>query len=119
MQKRHSDRLSYFEDSACTAREFYLPYTAQFHKIDAGIRILEVGCGEGGNLLPFAEQGCEVSGIDLSPTRVAQATAFFGQHGQNAQFVHADFLEQEVPSPNKRYDILLIHDVIEHIGRKS
>lgn len=119
MQKRHSDRLSYFEDSACTAREFYLPYTAQFHKIDAGIRILEVGCGEGGNLLPFAEQGCEVSGIDLSPTRVAQATAFFGQHGQNAQFVHADFLEQEVPSPNKRYDILLIHDVIEHIGRKA
>lgn len=36
MQKRHSDRLSYFEDSAYTAREFYLPYTAQFHKINTG-----------------------------------------------------------------------------------
>ncbi len=119
MQKRHSDRLAYFEDSACTAREFYLPYVEKFHRVGKGVSVLEVGCGEGGNLLPFAERGCEVTGVDLSVTRIVQAEAFFEQSGYNARFVHADFLELEKPSSEKRYDVLLIHDVIEHIHRKS
>lgn len=119
MQKRHSDRQSYFEDSACTAREFYLPYAEKFHRIGAGISVLEVGCGEGGNLLPFAERGCEVTGLDLSPTRIEQATQFFAQTGYPARFIHADFLKMPIPSKNERYDVILIHDVIEHIGAKQ
>ncbi len=121
MQKRHYDRLSYFEDSACTAREFYLPYMEKFHHIGNGVKVLEVGCGEGGNLLPFAERGCEVTGLDLSATRIAQAKDFFEQRGYNARFVHADFLALEVASAEERYDLLVIHDVIEHIHpyRKS
>ena len=89
MQKRHSDRLAYFEDSACTAREFYLPYVEKFHRVGKGVSVLEVGCGEGGNLLPFAERGCEVTGVDLSVTRIVQAEAFFEQSGYNARFVQA------------------------------
>ena len=113
MQKRHSDRQSYFEDSACTAREFYLPYAEKFHHIGTGVNVLEVGCGEGGNLLPFAERGCEVTGLDLSPTRIEQATQFFAQTGYPARFIHADFLKMPIPSKNERYDVILIHDVIE------
>lgn len=119
MQRRHSDRFSYFKDSACTAREFYLSYVEKFHCIGKGVRILEVGCGEGGNLLPFAERGCEVTGLDLSATRIAQAKDFFEQSGYNARFVHADFLAMKTPPAEKRYDLLVIHDVIEHIHRKN
>ena len=117
MQERHSNRLFYFEDSAHTSREFYLPYVERFHPIGQGVRVLEVGCGEGGNLLPFAERGCSVTGLDLSSTRIHQAQEFFQPTGYAARFICADFME--TPSPEKRYDILLIHDVIEHIDKKE
>ena len=119
MQRRHSDRFSYFKDSACTAREFYLPYVEKFRPINNGMRILEVGCGEGGNLLPFVERGCEVTGIDLSANRIAQAKDFFERSGCNARFIHADFLALKVPPEEERYELLVIHDVIEHIHPKS
>jgi ubiquinone/menaquinone biosynthesis C-methylase UbiE len=33
-----------------------------------GMKVLEVGCGTGTNLELFADAGCEVAGIDLSPS---------------------------------------------------
>ena len=40
-------------------------------------KVLEVGCGEGGNLLPFAKAGCRVMGVDIDAMRIEQARAFF------------------------------------------
>ena len=53
-----------------------MPYIEQFHRIKSGSKILEIGCGEGGNLLPFAQRGCEVVGIDMSLSRIQQAQHF-------------------------------------------
>lgn len=33
-----------------------------------GMRVLEVGCGTGTNLEIFAEAGCRIAGVDLSPS---------------------------------------------------
>lgn len=38
-----------------------------------GMRILEVGCGTGTNLELYQRHGCEIYGIDLSPSMIAQA----------------------------------------------
>ena len=54
MQRRHLDRKSYFKELAQTSQEYYLPYLLRFCQIRASMNILEVGCGEGGNLVPFA-----------------------------------------------------------------
>ena len=70
MQRRHTDRATYFTESAVTARSHYLPYIKQFKSITGRERILEIGCGEGGNLFPFAQLGCDVTGIDLSSSLV-------------------------------------------------
>ena len=34
------------------------------------MNILEIGCGDGGNLLPFTELGCNTTGVDLSAGRI-------------------------------------------------
>lgn len=56
MQQRHIDRYSYFNELAITSRDFYIDYLEKFVAIKRGMNILEIGCGEGGNLLPFAEK---------------------------------------------------------------
>lgn len=69
MQKRHTDRKMYFRDLEITSKEFYISYLSDFTELTSKSRILEVGCGEGGNLVPFAQLGCKVTGIDVAECR--------------------------------------------------
>lgn len=118
MQKRHSDRQWYFTELANTSREFYISYLSRFAPI-RGKKILEIGCGEGGNLLPFAEAGCEVTGIDRSEERISQARSFFEPFDVKARFLHTDFFDMESAGETDKYDIILVHDVIEHVSCKD
>lgn len=56
MQQRHIDRYSYFNELAITSRDFYIDYLEKFVAIKRGMNILEIGCGEGGNLLPLPKR---------------------------------------------------------------
>ncbi len=38
-----------------------------------GTKVLEVGCGTGSNLRLYQERGCEIHGIDLSPSMLERA----------------------------------------------
>lgn len=120
MQNRHTHRQIYFNDSAATSREYYMKYINSIVPFATiGINVLEIGCGEGGNLLPFAEEGCKVTGIDLSATRIKQANEFFLSSGREGTFTNADFFDMEIPDGRDRYDVIIIHDVIEHIREKE
>ncbi len=116
MQLRHSNRLQYFNELANTARGYFIDYIKNHIDISTKTRVLEIGCGEGGNLLPFAELGCEVMGIDISHTRIEQAREFFEYYDATGKFVCQNFITAEKPNcENDRFDIIIVHDVIEHI----
>ncbi len=116
MQLRHSNRLQYFNELANTSREYYIDYIKHHFNLSSNCKILEIGCGEGGNLLPFALIGCEVIGIDISETRIEQAKEFFNHYNSAGTFVCQNFITAEKPMcDDDRFDIILIHDVIEHI----
>lgn len=71
-----------------------------------GKRILEVGCGSGGILIPFTEIGAEVEGIDFDDTYMAAGR----KRGLNlvARSVyefHSD----------KKFDLIILKDVLEHL----
>ena len=116
MQKRHQDRQCYFNELANTSRSFYIDYVKQFISLSSSTHILEIGCGEGGNLLPFAELGCKVTGIDRAASRIYQAQSFFAASGYKGEFRTMDFFNFSSVS---RYQLILIHDVIEHISNKE
>ena len=117
MQVRHSDRKQYFQELSITSELYFIPYIKQFIQIKRGTKVLEIGCGEGGNLLPFAKSGCEVTGIDIARTRIEQAVSFFKESGYNGIFWVKNILE--LTPQEKQYDIIIIHDVIEHIYFKE
>lgn len=116
MQERHINRDRYFEEQAQTTRKYYIPYIKQIVG-DLPEKVLEVGCGEGGNLLPFAESGCEIVGVDIASLRIEQARTFFARRNQKGTFIASDIFR--LKDLEKHFPLILIHDVIEHINDKS
>ena len=116
MQQRHLDRWQYFTELANTSRKFYIDYLKPFIPITPDTKVLEIGCGEGGNLLPFAELGCYVKGIDLNAAQIENAKNFFARVGQKGDFCAENFLNYPPESnESKLFDLVLVHDCIEHI----
>lgn len=116
MQKRHTDRYRYFREEAATTEKYFIPYLSGFIDVD-NINVLEVGCGEGGNLLPFARRGCRVVGVDLSEQRVRQAESFFSRECAAGTFVCDDVMHYR--GDGRLFDLIVCHDVVEHIPEKG
>lgn len=116
MQQRHLDRKQYFQELANTSRKYYIGIVQQWIPLNNKTKVLEIGCGEGGNLLPFAELGCTVTGIDIDAKQIKNADTYFKENNHAGTFIASDFLDVPIPaSEEERYDVILVHDVIEHI----
>ncbi len=116
MQERHSDRERYFDEQARTSERHYIPYIRMLFP-ELPQEVLEVGCGEGGNLFPFARSGCSVTGVDVAAGRVAEARRFFAERGAEGTFVASDIFE--LTGLEHEFPLILAHDVIEHVGDKA
>ena len=69
-------------------------------------RALDLGCGEGGDALWLAARGWTVTGVDLSPTAIARASAAADAAGipaERARFIAADL---ETWAGDERYDLV-------------
>lgn len=115
MQERHNDRKLYFNEQASTSEKYVIPFIADKIEINENTSVLEIGCGEGGNLVPFLDRGCkEVVGIDLSEEKIKNAIAYFSDH-KNKQ--NATFIAEDIYTTQKlgQYDVIIMRDVLEHI----
>ena len=113
MQERHQNRLRYFMELAATSRDYFIPFIQNYKRIDKGMRVLEIGCGEGGNLAPFSQMGCCTLGIDISEGRIQDAIRFFNKNNLNGEFVTSDIFNYNFKYHT--FDIIICHDVMEHI----
>lgn len=116
--EHHSNHKLRFEQQVENARNYVLPFVEQTLPIRPGVRVLEIGCGEGGVLKPFAEKGCECLGVDLNQIRIDLALEFLpeeiaaGRIEVRYQNVYdADFQQQY----HQYFDLIILKDVIEHI----
>lgn len=117
MQQRHTDRGLYFHELATTCKNYFIPYIQKWHNVDAETAVLEIGCGEGGNLLPFAEIGCSTTGVDIAARRIKEAQHFFNACKAEGKFIAEDIFK--LKDLENSYDLIICHDVIEHIDDKD
>lgn len=120
MQERHKNRKVYFTEQGLTTSKYVIPYIEQVHSVEAGMRVLEIGCGEGGNLTPFIDRGCEVMGIDLDSKKLANAKLYLEEtyKGQSIELLDQNIYEVSGDDIG-RFDIIMLRDVIEHIPEQK
>ncbi|MBA3828427.1 MAG: methyltransferase domain-containing protein [Taibaiella sp.] len=101
---------------------YVMPFIEQTKPIQEGIRVLEIGCGEGGVLAPFADRGCYCVGVDLACHRIEHAQKFFAlQIAAGKMNFHCENIYDE-PFVNRyagSFDIIILKDVIEHIPQQE
>lgn len=114
----HADRNRYFEMQYLNAKGYVLPFIEQYFSIKPGLRVLEIGAGEGGVLNAFLERGCYGVGVELDPRRVEWACGFLWEPIGRGQlhYVDKDIYQTDLTHDLKGpFDIIVLKDVIEHI----
>lgn len=78
-----------------------------------GRRALDLGCGEGRHTLLLANQGYDVTGLDLEPLAIRKARAFLRRAGASATLVTGDSLDLRFPP--ERFDLVLDYGCFHHV----
>lgn len=120
MQERHFNRKKYFDEQGITTEKYVIPYIEECFPISKTTRVLEIGCGEGGNLMPFVKRGCETVGVDLNKGQIEKAKTFFAQSTPNAKvtLISEDIFKVGVETVGQ-FDLIMMRDVIEHIHNQE
>jgi ubiquinone/menaquinone biosynthesis C-methylase UbiE len=98
---------------------FLMPLTLEMLADVRGIRILDVGCGEGGYTRELAARGATVVGVDGSPRLIAVAKRRAAEAGHKIEYICANASSLE-PVSTEAFDLALasmsLMDVEDYLG---
>lgn len=116
MQERHQNRRQYFDEQGRTTESYVIPYLEREMSISAATRVFEIGCGEGGNLVPFLRRGCAAVGVDLNQRKINLGLEFMSAAAPEAK---VELMVQDIYDSSAdrlgTFDLIILRDVIEHI----
>jgi SAM-dependent methyltransferase len=72
-------------------------------------KILDAGCGTGGNLELLSRLGCEVTGLEMEQGAAEIARS------KSGKAVYVGSLPEQVPFADDSFDLIVLLDVLEHI----
>ena len=118
MQDRHINRFKYFQEQCYTTEKYVIPFIKEVTPISNITSVLEIGCGEGGNMKPFLDMGCKVTGVDLSKGKIENAHKFFKghKHISNLNLICEDIYNIDNLG---KFDLIITRDVLEHIHNQK
>ena len=115
---QHLDAKLRFDQQIANSGNDVLPFIIENLKLPKEARIIEVGCGEGGVLVPFLIQGYHCVGVELQPYRVELANHFLAEfiEKKEARLVNKNIYDLDFLGEFKgQFDLIILKDAIEHI----
>ncbi|KRF09571.1 hypothetical protein ASG89_15225 [Paenibacillus sp. Soil766] len=79
------------------------------YPIDKGKKVLEVGCGTGRTACYLAEQGCEVTAIDIRPEMINKSKIRAEKQGAQVNFLIGDVCQ--LPFEANTFDVVMVESV--------
>jgi 2-polyprenyl-3-methyl-5-hydroxy-6-metoxy-1,4-benzoquinol methylase len=102
------------------ARGFYvidvLRWYAPDFRVD-GARVLDIGCGDAGVLIAFAEQGARATGIEFDEKSLARGNVRAEEHG--VEVALGKGTAEALPFPAASFDLVILDNVLEHVGDRE
>lgn len=120
--KQHKDDKVRYEQQVDNSRSYVLPFIEQTKPIGNGVNVMEIGCGEGGVLVPFMDKGAFCVGVDLNPVRIDLANNFFSKEvaAGKIEFLYKNVYDDDFLQRFKGFfDVIILKDAIEHIPEQE
>jgi cyclopropane fatty-acyl-phospholipid synthase-like methyltransferase len=80
-----------------------------------GQRVLDVGCGYGGLMISMAEQGANITGVEIDPERANLGRLRLEELGIPCDYREADICEPSIRESLGLFDVITCQDVLEHV----
>ena len=122
MYEFHGDKARYFDLTKKVTENHIIPFLQHQGSFTAGMRVLEIGCGEAGVLKAFTDLGCQAFGIELEESRLEHARHFMAAELQDGKvaFLNKDIYDVDVQTDiGYTFDLVILKDVIEHIPNQE
>lgn len=116
--KHHTDSDLRISQQVENSENYVLAFINETFKIVSGLKVLEIGCGEGGVLKPFIDRGCNCIGVDLDDVRIDIANDIFKNevNSNNVIFLTKNVYDTDFLKKYKNYfDLIILKDTIEHV----
>jgi SAM-dependent methyltransferase len=116
--KQHTDIDEMIRQQRENSSMYVLPFVEKTLNIGPNVKVLEIGCAEGGVLKPFFDKGCITIGVDLDKVRIERANAHFATEISTGkmQITLENIYDDAFKNRYAHYfDLIILKDVIEHI----
>jgi SAM-dependent methyltransferase len=114
----HKDKQTYIEYQRENALNYVIPFIERKLQLTKGMRVMEIGCAEGGVLQAFIQKGCHGTGVELVKGRYENAKKLLAEEIKSgkAELSNKDIYDVDVDKEfPKKFDLIVLKDVIEHI----
>ncbi|MDQ3520828.1 MAG: class I SAM-dependent methyltransferase [Gemmatimonadota bacterium] len=79
----------------------------------AGAHILDIGCGDAGVLIAFAEFGADTTGIEVDERSLTRGAVRAEEHGVTVRLLKG--VAEALPLPDASTDLVILDNVLEHV----
>jgi tellurite methyltransferase len=84
--------------------------------VDFHPRLLDIGCGEGRDVVYFAQHGFEATGLDLSLPGLEKAQRYAQEVGASIKTIHADVLDYALEAT---YDVIFSTGTLHYLPQET